>query len=206
MAVKYFIYIILGYLSGSVLYAYLIPRYFSGIDIRELSDDNNPGTANAFVYAGFGVGVIVLLLELAKGFLPVYIAKGILSKGRLCFSLIMVSPVVGHAMPLFNRRRGGKCIAVSFGVLLGLYPELMPAVILAAVYIFFSVMLVIKPHLLRSIATFLMFAFLIILFCREPGVKLGCLFIAAIVIVQHIRSKDSEECELPLLGNVRWKK
>ena len=42
-----------GYLSGSVLYAYLIPKQFCHVDIRTLSDDGNPGTANAFKYAGF---------------------------------------------------------------------------------------------------------------------------------------------------------
>ncbi len=192
MIVKYLTYMILGYLSGSVLYAYFIPKFLRNIDITELSDDHNPGTANAFMYAGIGDGILVLFLELAKGFVPIYLAKRILSGGKVWFALVMASPVIGHAMPLFTKRKGGKCIAVSFGVLLGLYPELMPAIILAALYILFSIVLVIKPHLVRSIVTFFIFAFLIFLFYGELGVKLGCVLMAGIVISQHMHSKEIE--------------
>lgn len=63
---KYLFYIILGYLSGSVMYAYLIPRLLKHIDIRELSEDGNPGTANAFLHAGVPIGILVILCELLK--------------------------------------------------------------------------------------------------------------------------------------------
>ena len=55
---------IAGYLSGSILYAYWIPKILFGKDICALSPDGNPGTANAFVYGGFRAGILALLLEL----------------------------------------------------------------------------------------------------------------------------------------------
>lgn len=69
-------FIFAGYLSGSILFAYLIPKYFYHIDICRLSDDQNPGAFNAFAHTGIKTGTLILLLELAKGFFPVHIALG----------------------------------------------------------------------------------------------------------------------------------
>ena len=63
-------FILVGYLSGSILYAYLLPKYICHIDIMKDSDDHNPGTFNAFALAGTQVGILVIALELLKGFLP----------------------------------------------------------------------------------------------------------------------------------------
>ena len=46
-------FILVGYLSGSILYAYLLPKYICHIDIMKDSDDHNPGTFNAFALAGW---------------------------------------------------------------------------------------------------------------------------------------------------------
>lgn len=72
-------FIFAGYLSGSILFAYLIPKYFYHIDICRLSDDQNPGAFNAFAHTGIRTGTLILLLELAKGFFPVHIALHVLS-------------------------------------------------------------------------------------------------------------------------------
>ncbi len=53
-------FILVGYLSGSILYAYLLPKYICHIDIMKDSDDHNPGTFNAFALAGTQVGILVL--------------------------------------------------------------------------------------------------------------------------------------------------
>ena len=60
-------FILVGYLSGSILYAYLLPKYICHIDIMKDSDDHNPGTFNAFALAGTQVGILVIALELLKG-------------------------------------------------------------------------------------------------------------------------------------------
>ena len=123
------LYLLAGYLSGSVLYA----RVFSGLlrrgDVTEKSRDGNPGTANAFLYGGFWCGALTLVCELLKGFLPVFLftkrppappLPGFFS------ALIIAAPVIGHVFPLFFRFRGGKGIAVTFGCLLGLWPQSTP--------------------------------------------------------------------------------
>lgn len=90
-------YIIGGYLSGSILYSYLLPKALKGIDITAESPDGNPGTANAFTCAGIPIGILVLCMELLKGYLPVHLALREVNPARWSFALILAAPVFGHA-------------------------------------------------------------------------------------------------------------
>ena len=51
----------LGYVMGSVMNGYLLPKYLKGIDITKVSEDHNPGTANVMKYAGVPVGILCFL-------------------------------------------------------------------------------------------------------------------------------------------------
>ena len=137
---KTIIWIVLGYLSGSILYAYELPLRIAHVDVTQVSDDKNPGTANAFIHAGVGVGILVVMCELLKGFLPVWLASMRLPVRKLSFAAVIAAPVLGHAYPIFYDGKGGKAIAVSFGVLLGLAPraDVRPLVFLIVFYLFFS--------------------------------------------------------------------
>ena len=75
-------YVILGYLSGSVLYAQVFARILKREGMIERSKDRNPGTANAFMYGGFWCGVLTLAGDLLKGFLYAEYCAGT-SGGRL---------------------------------------------------------------------------------------------------------------------------
>ena len=133
-------YIWLGYLSGSVLYARIFSRLFQKENMLEQSKDHNPGTANAFMYGGFWCGLLTLLFDLGKGFFPVYLFvlyRAASHPAPFLSALVIAAPVIGHIFPLFYRFRGGKGIAVTFGCLLGLYPVLHPLFILAFCFIFF---------------------------------------------------------------------
>ena len=165
---RYLFYIILGYLSGSILYAYLIPYSFCSIDICDVSDDGNPGTANAFKYAGFTAGCSVILLELLKAFLPVFLAM--------------------------------KRVDASFGVVLALFPMLTPLLALAFFYIFFSTVIVIRPHLYRSILTFCCFALTVFLEVPLLSIRLGALLISMISIGKHLAARQEEKLSVSLLG------
>ena len=97
---EYVVFCLLGYLFGSVTFGYLIPRLIKGVDVRALSSDGNPGTANAFLYGGVFCGILVLLADLGKGALPVFLAARHLDPEEKLFALVMAAPVVGHAYPL----------------------------------------------------------------------------------------------------------
>ena len=66
------IYICLGYLSGSILYARIFAGLFHRENMFEQSRDHNPGTANAFMYGGFWCGLLTLVFDVLKGFFPIY--------------------------------------------------------------------------------------------------------------------------------------
>ena len=154
----YLFFTILGFALGSTLFAYWTPKIIRHIDIRELPADHNPGVANAFMYGGFFCGLLSLILELAKGFVPVFLGQRFLDTHSLLFIPVLIAPVFGHAFPFFRKEKGGKAITASFGVLLGLFPEMHPAVYLAFFFIFFSLIVVVSPHSFRSVVTFGLFA------------------------------------------------
>ncbi|MGN1139680.1 MAG: glycerol-3-phosphate acyltransferase [Oliverpabstia sp.] len=192
------IYILAGYLSGSVLYSYLLPKYLKKIDVTEKSEDGNPGAANAFLYAGIPMGILVIALELLKGFLPVHMALKRMDPRGLMFGLVMAAPVLGHAYPFWKNNKGGKAIAVSFGVLLGLYPIFEPVSYLIIFYLLFSLVIVISPHFYRSVVTFFMFFICVVRRIRIPGVVLGCGLISMTVIRKHFVRYHGEKPEVKI--------
>jgi len=196
--IKYLYWIIIGYLSGSVLYGYLIPKYINHVDICQLSADGNPGTANAFKYAGFLAGSAVILCELLKAFIPVFFAARSLDVNRLPFAFVLAAPVAGHAFSIFFKGKGGKAIAASFGAVLALYPNLFPLAALAILYILFSTVIVINPHLYRSIVTFFLFTVAVYLVVPIHSLRLGCGIISAITILKHITSYHNETFSIRL--------
>lgn len=197
----YMVYIIAGYLLGSVMFACYLPLLLKHIDVRQLSDDGNPGTANAFKHAGVFVGSLVIVCELAKGFLPVFLACRRLDTSHFLFSMVLTALVVGHAFPVFSGgKEGGKAIAVSFGVLLGLLPEWRPVLMLVFYYLLFSLFIVIRPHLHRSIVTFVFFTVSCVLHVESRAVICGCVLISAVVVAKHIKKYQGERLEVGILG------
>ena len=110
----YLFFTILGFALGSTLFAYWTPKIIRHIDIRELPADHNPGVANAFMYGGFFCGLLSLILELAKGFVPVFLGQRFLDTHSLLFIPVLIAPVFGHAFPFFRKEKGGKAITASF--------------------------------------------------------------------------------------------
>lgn len=195
-------FILLGYLSGSVLFARLAVRLFDKPEVLGKSPDGNPGAANAFTYGGFWCGLFVLLGDLAKGFVPVWCwaHSGMSAPSEVWTALILAAPVVGHAFPIFYRFRGGKGIAVTFGCLLGLIPNWIPAVTLALFFLFFSLVVRISPHLYRTVVTYLCAAVCLAVGRSEQSVILGfCLMTAVVLLRLHksVEVRSKPEVKLP---------
>lgn len=182
--------IILGILCGSLLFSRFLPLKLKRVDVEKLSGDHNPGAANAIKYAGAPVGIFCLMGDIFKGTIPVHLAVNMeLMTGSL-FPLIMAAPVFGHAYSLFHHGRGGKAIAVSFGVMIGLLPlHTEPLFILCILYLFFSLVVVIRPHTRRTRITFLLFAASILVlggieeFPME--IVMGVLMVTGIVVYKN---------------------
>ena len=198
MLTAYLFYSFFGYLSGSVLYSYLIPKYFCHVDVRTVNEDQNPGAFNAFSVAGPRIGLLCVLCDIGKGFLA-GVSGGaqfrLFRVGSWIFALILLAPVAGHAWPFLQPAKGGKAISVSFGVLLGLLPDLRPVLLLAAFYLTFSLILIIQPHSLRSIVSFSGFAVAAQISRFLPSVRLGSLLISLVVCFRHLFSLREHETE-----------
>ena len=109
---------------------------------------------NAFTYGGFRCGVFTLCGDLLKGFFPVFLYRsGELPENPLMLSFVMAAPVLGHILPFYDIKHGGKGIAATFGCFLGLLPHWIPLCVLAGIFIFFSCVVKINPNYYRTVAT-----------------------------------------------------
>ncbi|MFH1046641.1 MAG: glycerol-3-phosphate 1-O-acyltransferase PlsY [Candidatus Omnitrophota bacterium] len=114
-----------SYLLGSVPVAYIISRALKGIDIRQ-HGSGNVGATNVFRVVGPAAGVTVFILDMLKGFIPVTIFADFALHSEtsidmtLLRMLIGVVCICGHNWTIFLGFKGGKGMATSAGVILGL--------------------------------------------------------------------------------------
>jgi glycerol-3-phosphate acyltransferase PlsY len=111
---------ILAYLLGSIPSAHLAGKLLRKIDIRQ-HGSGNVGFANAVRVLGWGPGLLVLFGDLAKGLLPVLLARHLYGEGWQPL-VVGACAVAGHVWTIFLHFRGGKGVATSAGVFAGLAP------------------------------------------------------------------------------------
>jgi len=122
--------VLVAYGLGAIPFAFLVPRYLSGVDVRRLGSQN-VGTANVLRVTRARTALLVLLLDIGKGALAVSGATwaGATAEGRIAAG---VAAVLGHVYPVWLGFRGGKGVATAFGAFLVLAP--LTAVVAAAVF------------------------------------------------------------------------
>jgi glycerol-3-phosphate acyltransferase PlsY len=91
-----------------------------GVDLRD-GGSGHAGATNTLRQAGWGWGIVVLILDIAKGFLPVYFAL-VIGMSSWLIALTATVAVVGHCWPLWAKFRGGMGLAVTGGALLAISP------------------------------------------------------------------------------------
>ncbi|MFQ5996928.1 MAG: glycerol-3-phosphate acyltransferase [Dehalococcoidales bacterium] len=110
---------------GACPFSVWVGRWLLGKDIRDYGD-GNPGAANVFRAGDVKSGSIALILDVAKGFPFVFIVHSFFGFTGIVTMAVGLSAILGHAFSPFLRLKGGKAIAVTFGVLLALpQPELL---------------------------------------------------------------------------------
>lgn len=194
------IFIFGGFLLGGVMFCRTIPLLFMKKDVCAESADHNPGAASVFHACGVPMGLFCLFLDMLKGFLPVFLATFFLDVTNMLFAAVIIAPVLGHAVGVFNHFHGGKCIATSFGIVLGLMPVTQIGWLLAGLYIFFSVVVKISPHRRRSMLTYIIFgtaATIILLILKQHSLAIGCLGISAVACVKHLKIFSPDEAPVP---------
>src|ERR687887_1531423 len=109
-----------GYLAGSMPFGYWLIRLAKGVDIRTVGS-GNIGATNVWRTYGRRLGVPVVLLDTAKGFVPALVFS--LAVSPLAGVLAGAGAMVGHARPLFLRfEKGGKMVATTGGAFFGVAP------------------------------------------------------------------------------------
>lgn len=113
--------LVTGYLLGSIPTAYIVTRITLGKDIRRLGG-GNVGGLNTFLEVGLKPGLIVSLVDMAKGTAAAAIAYWLLDLSPLFVMLTALAAVIGHMWMVFLRFSGGKGMGPTFGALAILLP------------------------------------------------------------------------------------
>lgn len=123
-----------AYLFGSIPFGLLLTRALAGVDVRQVGS-GNIGATNVGRAAGPAAGVATLILDAAKGALPVLAAATFLEPAapgaEVWPAAAGVAAFLGHLFPPWLRFRGGKGVATALGVALALSPWVALAAILA---------------------------------------------------------------------------
>jgi acyl phosphate:glycerol-3-phosphate acyltransferase len=123
--------VVAAYVLGSIPTGLLFGRA-RGVDVRAVGS-GNIGATNVARALGKGWAAVVLACDALKGFLPVFCARQFPDRfAPWAVALVGLAAIVGHMFTIFLRGRGGKGVATSLGVALGLSPSL--ALICLGVY------------------------------------------------------------------------
>ena len=143
----YIIFSIVAYLLGSIPSAVWVGKARYNIDVRE-HGSKNAGATNTFRVLGKKPGIVVLSIDIIKGalatFLPVIVLNSTLrieNEHIIQIQILAaVFAVVGHVFPIFAQFKGGKGVATSLGVIIGLQPlaALVCVVLFLIVFILFQ--------------------------------------------------------------------
>jgi glycerol-3-phosphate acyltransferase PlsY len=136
-----FFWITLSFLSGSLPFSVWVGRLALRTDIRRYGD-GNPGATNVLRSGGKGWGALALLLDSLKGAVPGALAYFWAGLTGWMLVAVAVAPVAGHAFSPLLRFRGGKAVAVTFGIWAGLTLWAGPTVLGLALGLWFALVVV----------------------------------------------------------------
>ncbi len=180
--------VVAAYLLGSVPFAFLIARS-AGKDLRTIGS-GNIGATNLARAVGRKWGYFCFALDVLKGLVPVAIVGALrdVSDNPLLLSLwllVGIAAILGHVFPVYLRFKGGKGVATSFGVALGLWPYFTVCA-LVALMVWIAVVLTWRYVSLASISAAVVFPIaLVVGILTLPdwrSASLWPLVVAAIVI------------------------
>jgi len=114
--------IIIGcYLLGSIPFGYMVAKLFKKVDIRELGS-GNIGATNVFRLLGPSLASIVLIGDIGKGILSIYLVRILGIDNLLILTIAGLAVICGHDWSLFLGFKGGKGIATTLGVVFAFNP------------------------------------------------------------------------------------
>lgn len=194
--------IIGAYLLGSIPTAVWYSKFFFGFDVRDYGS-GNAGATNSFRVLGKKAGVIVMMVDVLKGWLAAQSAiilayNGLIKPDDLILyqSAFGIAAVLGHIFPIYEKFQGGKGIATLLGMILSIHIEAA----LICMLVFFIVLVVSKYVSLGSLLAALSFPLVLLMprfYPEEPFLIAFGFVIFFIVVITHqkniIRIINGEE-------------
>lgn len=175
---EYVLFAIIAYLLGSIPSALIVGKVGYNIDIREHGSGNLGGT-NTFRVLGIKAGIIVTLADILKGTLATLIP--LFFDADVYRLAIGIFAVIGHTYPLFARFKGGKAVATSGGIILGVNPILFAVMVLT----FLLTLKISKYVSLSSMVTGLV-SFIVTLFIGDIGIMIVVGVLTLFVVYRHL--------------------
>lgn len=177
----YFIFGIIAYVLGSIPFALVVGKIGYNMDIRE-HGSGNLGATNAFRVLGVKAGMIVTLADILKGTIATLIPlfAGIYYDVEVSRLVIGIFAVLGHTYPIFANFKGGKAVATSGGIILGVNPLLFLVILLT----FFVTLYLFKYVSLASMVTGVI-ATIIAFFFSDRLLFALLLFLTLFVLYRH---------------------
>ncbi|MFW2669120.1 glycerol-3-phosphate 1-O-acyltransferase PlsY [Staphylococcus aureus] len=180
--------LLLSYLIGAFPSGFVIGKLFFKKDIRQFGSGNT-GATNSFRVLGRPAGFLVTFLDIFKGFITVFFplwlpvhADGPISTFFTNGLIVGLFAILGHVYPVYLKFQGGKAVATSAGVVLGVNPILL----LILAIIFFIVLKIFKYVSLASIVAAI--CCVIGLLIIQDYILLVVSFLVSIILIIRHRS------------------
>lgn len=178
-----------AYVSGSLPFGLWLGRWLRGVDVRTMGS-GNLGATNVYRSLGPGIGVATLLLDIAKGAVPVWLLPhsplGAAFPGgpEWCALAAAFAAVAGHVWTFLAGFKGGKGVATSAGVLLALSPPAFGVFVAVFLVVLLATRYVSLGSMLGAVAFTVALARFSAHGVASPTFAVGVL-LAVLVIVRH---------------------
>jgi glycerol-3-phosphate acyltransferase PlsY len=171
--------IVVGYLVGSIPFAYLLARRCAGVDVR-LAGSGNVGATNVFRTTRASLGIAAMALDIAKGYVVVaWVSRG--QGDAAALAAAGTATIVGHIYPVWLRFHGGKGVATACGV----FAVLAPVATVIAIAVFAIVASITRYVSLGSVAGIALVPPLALMTGKPRPFVWAALATAVLIIFRH---------------------
>ena len=179
--------LLVSYLLGSIPTAYIFGRLYKRIDIRE-HGSGNVGATNAFRVLGRIPGSLVLLIDVLKGTIAITLVGDFLGLNNVLYRVFLgIMVVIGHNWTIFLNFKGGKGIATSLGVLIGLTIKIsfIRPILGIAVFTWLAVFLATGFVSLASIVSAVILPLTMVYFNQPFSIVMLGIIFCIFIVVRH---------------------
>ncbi len=182
----------ISYIIGSIPTAYIFGRMLKGEDIRKFGS-GNVGATNALRMLGKGPGITVLLIDILKGFVAVAVVGSLpflktnFVSDELMRIVLGLSCICGHNWTIFLGFKGGKGVATTFGVLIGLAVEIpaLRIILTLVILTWLAVFVITRIVSISSFACGVALPIFVILFKQSALLIMLSLILSGLLIFRH---------------------